>query len=41
MLDIRLIREKPEEVRQALLRRMDKIDFRTPLMGSRQEIPNL
>jgi len=27
MLDIRLIREKPEEVRQALLKRMDEIDF--------------
>ena len=27
MLDIRLIREKPEEVRQALLKRMDKVDF--------------
>ena len=27
MLDIRLIREKPEEVQQALLKRMDEIDF--------------
>jgi len=27
MLDIRLIGEKPEEVRQALLKRMDEIDF--------------
>jgi seryl-tRNA synthetase len=27
MLDLRLIREKPEEVRQALLKRMDAVDF--------------
>jgi seryl-tRNA synthetase len=27
MLDIRLIREKPEEVRRALLKRMDQVDF--------------
>jgi seryl-tRNA synthetase len=27
MLDIRLIRERPDEVRQALLKRMDEIDF--------------
>jgi seryl-tRNA synthetase len=35
MLDIRLIREKPEEVRQALLKRMDKIDFRDLLSWDR------
>ncbi len=27
MLDIKLIREKPEEIRQALLKRMDEINF--------------
>ncbi|PIE33869.1 serine--tRNA ligase [candidate division KSB3 bacterium] len=27
MLDIRLIKEKPEEIRQALLKRMDDVDF--------------
>jgi len=27
MLDIKLIREKPEEVRQSLLKRMDEVDF--------------
>ena len=27
MLDIALIREKPEEVRKALLKRLDEVDF--------------
>lgn len=27
MLDIRLIREKPDEIRRALLKRMDDVDF--------------
>jgi seryl-tRNA synthetase len=36
MLDIRLIREKPEEVRQALLKRMDDIDFRDLLSWDRE-----
>jgi seryl-tRNA synthetase len=35
MLDIRLIREKPEEVRQSLLKRMDKIDFHDLLSWDR------
>jgi len=36
MLDIRLIREKPEEVRQALLKRMDQVDFRELLGWDRE-----
>jgi seryl-tRNA synthetase len=36
MLDIRLIREKPEEVRQALLKRMDQLDFRELLGWDRE-----
>jgi seryl-tRNA synthetase len=35
MLDIRLIREKPEEVRQSLLKRMDEIDFHDLLSWDR------
>src|SRR4249920_277536 len=35
MLDIRLIRENPEEVRQALLKRMDEIDFHDLLSWDR------
>jgi len=35
MLDIRLIREKPEEVRQALLKRMAEIDFHDLLSWDR------
>jgi seryl-tRNA synthetase len=36
MLDIRLIREKPEEVRQALLKRMDQVDFQELLGWDRE-----
>jgi seryl-tRNA synthetase len=36
MLDIRLIREKPEDVRQALLKRMDQVDFRELLGWDRE-----
>jgi seryl-tRNA synthetase len=36
MLDIRLIREKPEEVRQALLKRMDHVDFQELLGWDRE-----
>ena len=36
MLDIKLIRENPEEVRQALLKRMDAVDF-TELLGWDQQ----
>jgi seryl-tRNA synthetase len=36
MLDIRLIREKPEEIRQSLLKRMDKIDFHDLLSWDRE-----
>jgi len=36
MLDIRLIREKPEEVRQALLKRMDQVDFQELLAWDRE-----
>jgi seryl-tRNA synthetase len=35
MLDIRLIREKPEEVRQSLLKRMDESDFHDLLSWDR------
>ena len=35
MLDIRLIREKPEEIRQSLLKRMDEIDFHDLLSWDR------
>ncbi len=35
MLDIRLIREKPEEVRQSLLKRMDEVDFHDLLSWDR------
>ena len=35
MLDIRLIREKPEEVRESLLKRMDEIDFHDLLSWDR------
>lgn len=35
MLDIRLIREKPEEIRQALLKRMDEIEFHDLLSWDR------
>jgi seryl-tRNA synthetase len=36
MLDIRLIREKPEEVKKALLKRMDYVDFREFLNWDKQ-----
>ena len=35
MLDIRLIREKPEEIRQSLLKRMNEIDFHDLLSWDR------
>lgn len=37
MLDIRLIRENPEEVRKALLKRMDQVDFTELLDWDRQK----
>ncbi len=37
MLDIRLIRENPEEVRNALLKRMDQVDFTELLDWDRQK----
>ena len=36
MLDIKLIREKSEEVRNALLKRMDAVDFTSLLEWDRQ-----
>ncbi len=36
MLDIKLIREKPEEIRQALLKRMDEVDFTELLANDRK-----
>lgn len=37
MLDLRLIRENPEEVRKALLKRMDQVDFTELLDWDRQK----
>ena len=36
MLDMRLIREQPEEIRQSLLKRMDEIDFHDLLSWDRE-----
>ncbi|MGA1195482.1 MAG: serine--tRNA ligase, partial [Candidatus Latescibacterota bacterium] len=36
MLDINLIRENPEAVRQALLKRMDSVDFTELLLWDKQ-----
>jgi len=36
VLDIKLIREKPEEIRQALLKRMDEVDFTELLANDRK-----